>query len=72
MGDALKLRVAARPVEGEANKEVCQFIARFLGVAKSNVAITHGASGRRKTVYVVGPAADLMEKLQPLTEARDT
>jgi uncharacterized protein (TIGR00251 family) len=72
MGDRLKLRVAARPIEGEANKEVCHFIARFLSVGKSAVHISHGLSSRHKIVHVEGPAADLMDKLQKVIGDQDT
>ena len=51
-GDAIKLRVAAPPVEGEANEEVVRFIAKELGVNASHVTIVAGAAGRRKTVEV--------------------
>lgn len=53
-GDALKLRVAAPPVEGAANLEVRRFLARLLGVAPSAVAVVSGESGRRKIVEVTG------------------
>ncbi len=53
-GDAIKLRVAAPPVEGEANSEVRRFLAKLLGVAISNVTIVQGEAGRRKTVEVEG------------------
>lgn len=53
-GDAIKLRVAAPPVEGAANEEVRRFLAKTLGVPVSAVTIVHGEAGRRKTVEVVG------------------
>jgi uncharacterized protein len=53
-GDAIKLRVAAPPVEGVANEEVVRFIAKELGVSASHVAIIAGAASRRKTVEVRG------------------
>jgi uncharacterized protein (TIGR00251 family) len=72
MDESLKLRIAARPVDGEANKEVCLFIARFLDVAKSCVTITHGVSGRRKTIHVTGPTEALIKKLAPVIEGPGT
>jgi uncharacterized protein (TIGR00251 family) len=53
-GDALKLRVAAPPVAGEANREVRRFLAKLLGVAPSAVVLVSGETGRRKTVDVAG------------------
>jgi uncharacterized protein (TIGR00251 family) len=52
--DALKVRVAAPPVEGAANAELVAFLARKLGVPKSAVRIVAGDRGRRKTVEVTG------------------
>ena len=53
-GDAIKLRVAAPPVDGEANLEVRRFLAKELGVSLAAVQLTHGETGRRKTVEVEG------------------
>jgi uncharacterized protein len=63
---SLKLRVAARPVEGEANLEVCAYLARFFGVPKSSVTIVHGAGARNKVVQVAGKTEELMEKTQSI------
>lgn len=57
-GDAVKLRVAASPVDGEANAEVRRFLAKTLGVPPGNVQLVSGQSGRRKVVEVVGVEAD--------------
>ncbi len=53
-GDAVKIRVAAPPVEGAANQELVGFIAKRLGVAKSAVRILRGERGRDKLVEVEG------------------
>lgn len=63
-GDAIKVRVAAPPVEGAANEEVRRFLAKMLGVPVSAVTVVHGETGRRKTVEVVGAkAAEVMARL---------
>jgi uncharacterized protein (TIGR00251 family) len=56
---ALALRVAARPLEGAANREVLAMIARALDVAPSTVELVAGARGRDKRVRIRGldPAA---------------
>ena len=58
-GGALALRVAARPLEGAANREVTAVIATALGVAPSAVELVAGARGRDKRVRIRGldPAA---------------
>lgn len=53
-GDAVKIRVAAPPVDGAANTELVRFLAERLGVARSAVRIVSGGSRRRKTVAVEG------------------
>lgn len=60
LGDAYKLRIAAKPVDGEANKEICRFLADFFQVAKSSVTITKGLTGCHKTVHVAGDANKLL------------
>ena len=52
--DAIKLRVAAPPVEGKANAEAERYLARLLGVAASDVSVIRGASSRNKAVLVRG------------------
>ena len=51
---ALKLRVAAPPVDGKANAEAERLLAGALGVARSGVSVVRGAKGRDKTVLVRG------------------
>lgn len=53
-GDAIKIRVAAPPVDGEANEALVRFLAKILGVPRSAVSITAGQAGRRKRVRVEG------------------
>jgi uncharacterized protein len=65
-GDAIKLRVAAPPVDGEANLEVRRFLARLFGVPASAVELVAGESSRRKTIEVAGiDAATARAKLLP-------
>ena len=53
-GDAIRMRVAAPPVDGVANAELTRFLAERFGVRPSAVVITAGARGRRKAVAVEG------------------
>ncbi|MDD4169121.1 MAG: DUF167 family protein [Desulfotomaculaceae bacterium] len=53
-GDALKIRLTAPPVEGEANEACRTFLAGLLSVARSQVSITSGSTGRNKTIKVTG------------------
>lgn len=53
-GDALKIRLAAPPTGGAANRELVRFLAERLRVPRSAVTITAGQAGRRKTVRIAG------------------
>ena len=53
-GEALKIRLAAPPVDGKANACLVEFLARRLGVAKSAVELISGDSSRAKRVRVAG------------------
>ena len=55
-GDALKVRLAAPPVDGRANAELVRWIADAFGVPKRNVTLLLGTASRNKTVRVVAPA----------------
>lgn len=64
-GDALKVRVAAPPVEGRANAALIAFLADALGVPKKSVTVVKGETSRRKTVFVSAPQADPASLLRP-------
>ena len=51
---AVVVRVAARPVEGQANKAVRKLIAKKAGVPASKVEILRGEKSSRKVVAVEG------------------
>jgi len=54
-GDALKLRISARPVEGAANAAVLEFLAGWLSVPKRELRLLRGDKSRRKTVWAPIP-----------------
>ena len=53
-GEALKIRLAAPPVDGKANACLLAFLAKQLDVAKSAVSLISGDSSRAKRVRVAG------------------
>lgn len=57
-GDALKIRLAAPPVDGAANEALIRFLAETLAVPRAAVTLDGGASSRRKTVEVRGQTPD--------------
>jgi uncharacterized protein len=55
-GDALKIRLAAPPVDGMANAELVRFLAAEFGAPTPRVTLIRGAAARRKTVRIESPA----------------
>lgn len=55
---ALLVRVNAAPVEGAANAELVELLARLLGVPKRAVTIVAGERSRLKRVRVEGVTVD--------------
>jgi uncharacterized protein (TIGR00251 family) len=55
---ALKLRVAAPPVDGKANEECQRFLARLLGVSASSIEIVAGQSSKDKIIRAHNVALD--------------
>lgn len=51
---ALKVRLVAPPVDGEANDELTRFLAKAIGVAASSVRVVAGESSRNKVVEIEG------------------
>ncbi len=52
LGDALKVRVAAPPQDGKANRAVIRLLAGHFGVDRKRVRIVAGLTSARKTVEV--------------------
>lgn len=64
-GDTLIVRVTAPPVDSAANDAVVALLAKALRVAKRDISIARGASGRNKVVEVAGlSSAELKSRLQ--------
>jgi uncharacterized protein (TIGR00251 family) len=53
-GDAVKIRLRARPVDGAANDELARFLATRLGLKARDVEIVRGRAGRSKLVRLTG------------------
>jgi uncharacterized protein YggU (UPF0235/DUF167 family) len=60
----LKLRVAAAPVDGDANAAVEKLLAKWLGVPKTKVEVVGGETARLKTVRVDGDPVQLLHRCQ--------
>ena len=65
LGQELKIRVTAPPVDNAANQAVIELLADCLDCPKSALAILRGQTGRHKVVLVRGLAASqVWEKLK--------
>jgi hypothetical protein len=53
-GDALKVRLAAPPLDGRANALLIDFLEEKLGVPASRISIARGHKSRAKLVEVRG------------------
>ena len=63
-GGVLRIRLNAPPVEGRANSALVRFLARALGVPRSQVTLLSGETGRNKIVRVAGVTrAEALEAL---------
>jgi uncharacterized protein len=57
-----KIRLAAPPVDGEANAALVEFVARRLNIAKGRVRVVGGLTSRRKVLEVEGVGADAVHE----------
>ncbi len=53
-GEALKIRLAAPPIEGRANEALLRFIAESFNVPVRQVELKQGGQSRHKVVAVTG------------------
>jgi uncharacterized protein len=64
LGEALKVKVRAPPVEGRANDALCEFLADALGLPRRAVTVQLGDTSRHKLVRIEGLAlADVKTRL---------
>jgi uncharacterized protein (TIGR00251 family) len=53
-GDALKVKLTSPPVDGEANKELVEVLAKECGIRKGDIEIVSGKSSKNKLVRIAG------------------
>lgn len=57
-GDALKIRLAAPPVDGKANDALVAFIAKKVGAGRTAVELVSGQTSRAKRVRIADATAE--------------
>lgn len=66
-GDALKIRLAAPPVDGKANAALLAFIAERLGCGRAAITLKSGQSSRHKVLSVSGCTSEAVARLAAST-----
>ncbi|MEW6718662.1 MAG: DUF167 domain-containing protein [Chloroflexota bacterium] len=59
---SIRIRLAAPPVEGQANEALIQFLSKVLGVPRSRIEIVAGERGRDKLVSIMDMPAEEVER----------
>lgn len=62
-GDALKIRLAAPPVDGRANAALLRFVADALKLPPAAIVLKSGQASRRKVVEVSGATREAVAAL---------
>jgi uncharacterized protein (TIGR00251 family) len=60
---ALRIRIAAPPVEGAANRELIRLLARMFNLPQNAVAIVSGAASKSKIVRIAGADSAKLEQM---------
>ncbi len=63
LGDALKIRIQAPPVEGKANSYLVKFLSKQWKIPRNNIEILSGETGRNKRLRIVNPPPELLKEL---------
>lgn len=63
-GERLKIKLAAPPLEGRANRLLTKFLAAWLGISPKDVELVSGAGGRAKSLRLAMPAAEVLRRLE--------
>lgn len=54
LGEALKIKIHAPPVEGKANDALCEFLAGALRLPRRAVSVARGDTSRQKVIRIDG------------------
>ncbi len=67
-GNAVKIRLRARPIEGAANAALCAFLCDRLGLSRRQVELLRGDSARDKVIAIHAPGSAARALLQEWTQ----
>jgi len=63
LGDALKVRIQAPPVEGKANAYLIKFLAQQWGLPRNSITLISGETGRDKRLRITSSSTKLRKQL---------
>ncbi|MBS0437287.1 MAG: DUF167 domain-containing protein [Proteobacteria bacterium] len=69
---ALRVRLAAPPVDGKANEALLAWLAEALGLRRRDLALVRGQTARRKWVEIAAPPSPVIECVQRLLTRSST
>jgi uncharacterized protein (TIGR00251 family) len=67
---ALRVRLAAPPVDGAANDELRRLLAKTFNVPRSSIQLVSGQGSRTKQIRIVGVNEDLLKMLHTFLETK--
>lgn len=59
----LKIRLAAPPVDGEANEELIRLLAKLFAVSRAQIVIRSGQTSRNKLIAIDGISVERAEEV---------
>lgn len=62
--DRVKIQLAAPPVDGKANEQLCRLVGEIAGIPRSKVRLVRGETSRQKTLLLEG-LAELPDAFPP-------
>lgn len=71
MGDTLKVRIQAPPVEGKANAYLVKFLSKQWKIPRTRIEILSGKTGRKKRLRISKPPDELRTALLSLGNRQD-
>ena len=62
-GEALKIRLAAPPVDGKANEALLRFLAQRLAIPRQQISLKSGQTSRQKVIEIESVTAERLATL---------
>lgn len=66
--EGLEVKIAAPPVDGEANTELISFLSKLFGVRKSDLSLDRGSRSRTKTVTISKETGFTLERINEMVK----